>query len=82
MDEEALITIAKRGFKFQLGLNDDHCLNGKIKIKEIQGGTYVIKEDSHKDVALVYIISGTLIVSQKTTDIKEEVCTFIIYRQF
>ncbi|XP_046669459.1 neuropathy target esterase sws isoform X2 [Homalodisca vitripennis] len=79
-DEETLIRIATEAFVRELGLEDDTLLQGgKIEIREVPAGTYLMKEDSHKDVALVYVLAGTLQVSQKTTDNQEDVHMFNAY---
>ncbi|KAK9737814.1 Cyclic nucleotide-binding domain [Popillia japonica] len=72
MDDEMLINMATEAFVRDLGLDDDSILQGKIEIKEVATGTFLMKEDSIKDIALIYIISGSLIVSQKTVDNQED----------
>ncbi|XP_054270974.1 neuropathy target esterase sws isoform X2 [Macrosteles quadrilineatus] len=79
-DEETLIRIATDAFVRELGLQDDTLLQGgKIEMREVPAGTYLMKEDSHKDVALVYVLAGSLAVSQKTADNQEEVHMFNAY---
>ncbi|XP_034948217.1 neuropathy target esterase sws isoform X1 [Chelonus insularis] len=79
-DEAYLVQLATEAFVKELGLEDDTILkDGKVQIREVPAGTYLMKEESHKDVALVYVISGSLIVSQKVTegrDSNEEVHMF------
>jgi lysophospholipid hydrolase len=79
VDEDTLIEIAIEAFVKELGLDDDIMLKGKLEIREVAAGTYLMKEDSNKDVALVYVISGALIVSQKVTEGEEEVHMFTAY---
>ncbi|RZF45186.1 hypothetical protein LSTR_LSTR009957 [Laodelphax striatellus] len=68
-DEAALIAQATDAFVRELGLGDASLLaDGKVEIREVPAGTYLMKEDSHKDVALVYLLTGTLAVSQKLLD--------------
>ncbi|XP_063216401.1 neuropathy target esterase sws isoform X4 [Bacillus rossius redtenbacheri] len=77
VDEQTLVQTATEAFVRELGLEDDTVLrDGKVEIREVPAGTYLMKEESHKDVALVYLISGMLLVSQKTTDNQEEVAMF------
>ncbi|XP_063974182.1 neuropathy target esterase sws isoform X3 [Diachasmimorpha longicaudata] len=64
-DEAHLVQIATEAFVKELGLEDDSVLKEKVQIREVPAGTYLMKEESHKDVALVYVVSGTLLVSQK-----------------
>lgn len=71
------IQLATEAFVRELGLEDDALLrDGKVELREVPAGTYLMKEESHKDVALVYLLSGTLIVSQKLADMQEEVHMF------
>ncbi|KAJ8985655.1 hypothetical protein NQ317_015151 [Molorchus minor] len=79
MDEDDLIEIATEAFVQELGLDDATLLRGKVEIREVSAGTYLMKEDSNKDVALVYVISGNLIVSQKLSEGDEEVHMFTAY---
>ncbi|XP_018566275.1 neuropathy target esterase sws isoform X1 [Anoplophora glabripennis] len=79
VDEEDLIQIATDAFVKELGLDDSSSLQGKVEIREVSAGTYLMKEDSNKDVALVYVISGALIVSQKLTEGDDEVHMFTAY---
>ncbi|KAJ8941151.1 hypothetical protein NQ318_004271 [Aromia moschata] len=80
VDEDDLIEIATEAFIRELGLeNNSKILQGKVEIREVSAGTYLMKEESNKDVALVYVISGALIVSQKLTESEEEVHMFTAY---
>lgn len=47
-DEETLIEIATEAFVKELGLDDDSILNGKVGIREVAAGTYLMKEESNK----------------------------------
>lgn len=104
LDEAHLVQIATEAFIRELGLEDDSILkDGKVQIREVPSGTYLMKEESHKvnvniptlfikififiqfyisffqDVALVYVISGILIVSQRVSegrDVGQEVHMF------
>lgn len=47
--EETLIQIATEAFVKELGLEDDPVLlAGKVEIREVPAGTYLMKEESHK----------------------------------
>lgn len=48
VDEETLIRIATETFVKELGLEDDTVLGGKVEIREVPTGTYLMKEESHK----------------------------------
>ncbi|XP_043254302.1 neuropathy target esterase sws isoform X2 [Colletes gigas] len=69
LDEAHLVQIATEAFVRELGLEDESILkDGKVQIREVPAGTYLMKEESHKDVALVYIVSGLLTVSQRVSE--------------
>ncbi|XP_071442905.1 neuropathy target esterase sws isoform X1 [Hetaerina americana] len=66
-DEATLLRMATEAFVKELGLeNGMETLSGRVEIREVPAGTYLMREDSHKDVALIYILSGMLTVSQRT----------------
>ncbi|KAG8196154.1 hypothetical protein JTE90_007885 [Oedothorax gibbosus] len=77
--EEDLHSVAVQGFMQQLGLEDDTCLKDYVTVKELNANTYMIREETVEDVALLYVIAGSLSVSQKTVDKKEESCLFIVH---
>lgn len=52
---------------------------GHIEVRELIPGTYIMKEDAMKDVALVYVISGTLCVSQRAASKNEDVQMFLAH---
>lgn len=96
MDDDSLCQLATEAFVRELGLDNDFIIQGKLQIREIPAGTYLMKEESNKvtakrvknpqllisnfqDIALVYVISGTLNISQKTTDASEEVHMYSAY---
>ncbi|XP_045456338.1 neuropathy target esterase sws [Melitaea cinxia] len=79
LDEQALIQIATEAFVKELGLDDDQILKGNVQVRDLPAGTYIMKEESHKDVALVYLLSGALLVSQKVAEGDGEVHMFTAY---
>lgn len=48
MDEQTLLQIANEAFVRELHLTDDSLIVGKIQIREVPAGTYLIKEESNK----------------------------------
>lgn len=48
IDETTLIQTAVDAFVKELGLDDDSLLSGKVEIREIPAGTYLMQEESHK----------------------------------
>lgn len=79
LDELALIQIATEAFVKELGLEDDQQLRGAVQVRDLSAGTYIMKEESHKDVALVYLLSGALLVSQRVAEGEGEVHMFTAY---
>ncbi|XP_049884912.1 neuropathy target esterase sws isoform X4 [Pectinophora gossypiella] len=79
LDEQTLIQIATDAFVKELGLDSDHLLRGNVQVRDLPAGTYIMKEESHKDVALVYLLSGALLVSQRVADSDGEVHMFTAY---
>ncbi|CAG5035345.1 unnamed protein product [Parnassius apollo] len=79
LDEQALIQIATEAFVKELGLESDDLLRGNVQVRDLPAGTYIMKEESHKDVSLVYLLSGALLVSQKVAEGEGEVHMFTAY---
>ncbi|CAK1599380.1 unnamed protein product [Parnassius mnemosyne] len=79
LDEQALIQIATEAFVKELGLENDDLLRGNVQVRDLPAGTYIMKEESHKDVSLVYLLSGALLVSQKVAEGEGEVHMFTAY---
>ncbi|KAM3956273.1 patatin like phospholipase domain containing sws [Aphomia sociella] len=79
LDEQALTQIATEAFVKELGLESDTVLRGNVQVRDLPAGTYIMKEESHKDVALVYLLSGALLVSQKVAEGEGEVHMFTAY---
>lgn len=52
---------------------------GQIEIRELMSGSYIMKEDTQKDVALIYVISGALSVSQRAANKDEDVLMFVAH---
>ncbi|XP_050663818.1 neuropathy target esterase sws isoform X2 [Leptidea sinapis] len=92
LDEQALIKIATDAFVKELGLENGQLLAGIVQVRDLPAGTYIMKEESHKlyynvpgepeiiqDVALVYLLSGALLVSQRVAEGEGEVHMFTAY---
>ncbi|XP_022823948.1 neuropathy target esterase sws isoform X1 [Spodoptera litura] len=79
LDEQTLIQIATDAFVKELGLDSDAVLRGNVQVRDLPAGTYIMKEESHKDVALVYLLSGALLVSQRVAEGEGEVHMFTAY---
>lgn len=53
-DEETLIAIATEAFVKELGLESESILKGKVAIREVAAGTYLMKEESNKVIIISY----------------------------
>ncbi|XP_050441996.1 neuropathy target esterase sws-like isoform X2 [Adelges cooleyi] len=62
---EWYLKIAKKVFEKEFKLENDNLLQEKIEIRNIPNNTFIMREDSHKDAALVLLLNGSMIVSQK-----------------
>ncbi|XP_041974640.1 neuropathy target esterase sws isoform X3 [Aricia agestis] len=92
LDEISLQKIATEAFVKELGLENDSLIKDSVQVRDLPAGTYIMKEESHKlyysvpgepdivqDVALVYLLSGALLVSQKVAEGEGEVHMFTAY---
>ncbi|XP_026806453.1 neuropathy target esterase sws isoform X1 [Rhopalosiphum maidis] len=59
------LKIAIKVFVKKLQLDNEDLLLGKVEIRKIPTNTFVMQEDSHKDAALVLLLNGSILVSQK-----------------
>uniref|UniRef100_A0A2S2NHV6 Neuropathy target esterase sws n=1 Tax=Schizaphis graminum TaxID=13262 RepID=A0A2S2NHV6_SCHGA len=59
------LKIAIKVFVKKLQLDNEDLLLGKVEIRKIPTNTFVMQEDSHKDAALVLLLNGSMLVSQK-----------------
>ncbi|VVC39826.1 Hypothetical protein CINCED_3A007107 [Cinara cedri] len=57
--------MALKVFVKELQLDNEDLLKGKIEVRKIPTNIYVMREDSYKDAALVLLLNGSMIVSQK-----------------
>lgn len=58
IDEDDLIEIATEAFVRELGLEDSTYLQGKVEIREVSAGTYLMKEDSNKVINTIKILKN------------------------
>lgn len=61
-DEDDLIEIATEAFVRELGLDDVKYLQGKVEIREVSAGTYLMKEDSNKVFAIFVLFFFILLI--------------------
>uniref|UniRef100_T1IXP6 Neuropathy target esterase sws n=1 Tax=Strigamia maritima TaxID=126957 RepID=T1IXP6_STRMM len=78
-DDIDYMVIAQEGFTSQLGLDDSSMLNDRVELKDLQSGTYLVKQESLIDASLVYILTGSLLMSQRLIDKDEETQLYVAY---
>ncbi|XP_024215702.1 neuropathy target esterase sws isoform X3 [Halyomorpha halys] len=76
LDSEVLKKLATEAFVRELGLEDSNMLEGNIDIKTVPPNTHLMRDDAHKDVALLYLLGGLLNVSQNSAEEEDEVHMF------
>ncbi len=54
MDEGSLLQTAVDAFVKELALENDLLLKGKVEIREVPAGTYLMQEESHKVTYFVH----------------------------
>ncbi|GAB6023406.1 hypothetical protein CHUAL_008194 [Chamberlinius hualienensis] len=72
MDEAECMQLAINGIKTILKLDDENILKGRIELKNVMAGTFLIEQESNKEPALIYPLSGSLLVVQKMIDKDQE----------
>ncbi|XP_042227103.1 patatin-like phospholipase domain-containing protein 6 isoform X2 [Homarus americanus] len=66
--DENSLRIATEKFQALLHLESDEILQGAVAVRDVPSGSFLMKQDSMKEAALVYILSGTLTVSQYSSE--------------
>jgi len=59
-------------FSKELGLDNEELLEEHVEVVEVSAGSCLMKQDSTKDTALVYLLSGNLVMSQRPSDSTED----------
>lgn len=73
LDSEVLKKLATEAFVRELGLEDSRLLDGNIDIVTVPPNTHLMRDDSHKDIALLYLLGGLLNISQNAAEEEDEV---------
>ncbi|XP_076050724.1 patatin like phospholipase domain containing sws isoform X1 [Oratosquilla oratoria] len=67
-DEEYLLQVATEKFQALLHLESDTILKGAVQVQDVPSGSSIMQQNSMQDTALVYILTGSLMVSQDAMD--------------
>lgn len=73
-DHDTLMKLAKAAFLRELNLENGDILEGKIEIKDVPTGTYLMRQDSHK--------VGSIIVAHSLRPVSCEVFSVLIFGMF
>ena len=71
LSHEVLVNRAVSGFQAELDIDNADFLRDRIEIRTLLSGEVIMTEDSHSDAGLIFIISGSLVMSQKNNDLYE-----------
>ncbi|XP_045626226.1 neuropathy target esterase sws isoform X2 [Procambarus clarkii] len=66
--DENSLRIATEKFQALMHLKSDKILKGAVEVRDIPTGSFLMKQDSMKEAALVYILTGSLMVSQQSPE--------------
>jgi hypothetical protein len=64
-EDDQLLQEGIDGFVQLFGFEDDALFKGKVGVRKLRSGTYVLKEDADPDPVLIYVLSGTVSVFLK-----------------
>uniref|UniRef100_A0A6A7FP55 Neuropathy target esterase sws n=2 Tax=Hirondellea gigas TaxID=1518452 RepID=A0A6A7FP55_9CRUS len=63
-DADHFINIAISKFQSVLQLPSDEMLKGQVEVRDLEAGDFIMKQDSMQNIALVYVLTGSLQLSQ------------------
>nr|XP_027217854.1 patatin-like phospholipase domain-containing protein 7 isoform X1 [Penaeus vannamei] len=75
-DDAHTLKLATEKFQGLLHLESDEILQGAVQVRDVPAGSFLMKQDSMQEAALVYILMGTLTVSQHAPDTPDDVLLF------
>lgn len=75
-DEGHSRKVATEKFQALLHLESDEILRDTVEVRDVPPGSFLMKQDSMQETALVYILMGTLTVSQHESDGTKDVQLF------
>ncbi|XP_068209771.1 neuropathy target esterase sws isoform X2 [Palaemon carinicauda] len=75
-DDSYYLKIATEKIRALLHLDDDKILQGAVLVRDVPAGSVLMKQDSMKEAALLYILMGSLTVSQHLPDHTDDILLF------
>ena len=79
MTEDEIFNIAVEGLQQHLNIDDRELIQKNLIVKEYNSGVCLTSEDTHEENNLFYVLSGSIIVSQKSIDRDEENSLYVVY---
>lgn len=79
MSDDDIFNVAVEGLLHHLNIDDKKLVHTKLSVKEYNAGVCLTSEDTHEENNLFYVLSGSIIVSQKSIDRDEENILYVVY---
>jgi lysophospholipid hydrolase len=79
LSDQEIFNIAVEGLMQQLNIDDEKLLQKRLIVREYNSGVCLTCEDTHEENSLFYVLSGSIIVSQKSIDKCEENNLYVVY---
>lgn len=75
-DDSLLRQLATERFQALLHLESDEILRDAVEVRDVEAGSCLMKQDALQEAALVYILTGSLTVSQHEPERSEDIQLF------
>lgn len=79
MTYDEMVDMAIADLKIILHIDDGNILRDHIKIKEFYRDACLASEESHDEINLIFVLSGSITISQKLIDSNEEANLYTVY---
>ncbi|XP_054162563.1 neuropathy target esterase sws-like [Oppia nitens] len=79
LTDDEIFNLAVEGLLQHLNIDDEELVKKKLVVKEYNAGVCLTSEDTHEENNLFYVLSGSIIVTQKSIDKDEENNLYIVY---
>ncbi|CAG2107703.1 unnamed protein product, partial [Medioppia subpectinata] len=79
LSDDEIFNLAVEGLLHHLNIEDEELVKRKLTVKEYNSGVCLTSEDTHEENNLFYVLSGSIIVTQKSIDKDEENNLYVVY---
>ncbi|CAG2166134.1 unnamed protein product [Oppiella nova] len=79
LSDDEIFNIAVEGLLHHLNIEDEELVKRKLIVKEYNSGVCLTSEDTHEENNLFYVLSGSIIVTQKSIDKDQENNLYVVY---